>query len=779
MNMQNTTQTNNKPTALPVQFGSIPLQLRQVPRWVLWSHVLVGEGDKSRWSKLPLQASGRSASSTNPATWAGYIEVEAAYASGKFDGVGFVFDGTDQLVGIDLDDCYDTATNRFTNAALQQIATSVEGYMEVSPSGTGVKLFTLADLPGAHVDHTLGLEVYPKGRYFTVTGHKLSGEIPATPQDLTDHIPARAVKLSGDDFADYSPPVEGYDMPRVRDEVLSQIDPDCGYTDWLTVGMALHHQFSGSVEAQELWDEWSYQDGACGAYTPGACERKWSSFTRKGGATLRSLTFKVSAAKRTVALARGEVVLDGGQPLVHAREFLSSMYASEEGTKLVHYADDFFIHVGTHYEEIEEATIRSHLYRFLEKCKTQDKKGNVVPFRAQPATVTAGLDAIKALTHLANQPNTRPPVWLEGYAATRPPAGKLISLQNGLFHLEDGLLIPHSLGFFTQNSLPFGWEPGATCPEWNKFLHDIWGDDAESIQLLQEFFGYILSGDTRQQKLLNVIGPRRSGKGTINKVLVSLLGQHNTAAPQLEELCDTFGLQPWLGKLLASFTDARAPSRNTGGIVSQLLRIVGGDTVTVNRKNKEAWHGYLPARIVVYSNEALQLAENSNALTGRMMVLKMSNSFYGREDIDLATRLGTELPGIFNWAMEGQRNRLQRDGQRFIQPATGREMLELMEEIGNPIGSFLERVLVFDTDSVVEKDHVFACYKRWALSKNINPGTDLSFKRRFLAATSDRRVISALDRSGGLQRHVYRGVKFSDAAQKFVDSLEAFNEEVF
>jgi hypothetical protein len=128
-------------------------------------------------------------------------------------------------------------------------------------------------------------------------------------------------------------------------------------------------------------------------------------------------------------------------------------------------------------------------------------------------------------------------------------------------------------------------------------------------------FGYILSGDSSQQKFFNIIGPRRSGKGTINKVLVSLLGQHNTVAPQLDELCDTFGLQPWLGKLLASFTDARAPERNRGAVVSQLLRIVGGDTVTVNRKNKEAWSGYLPTRIVIYSNEALQLERAVSNMT--------------------------------------------------------------------------------------------------------------------------------------------------------------------
>jgi phage/plasmid-associated DNA primase len=190
-------------------------------------------------------------------------------------------------------------------------------------------------------------------------------------------------------------------------------------------------------------------------------------------------------------------------------------------------------------------------------------------------------------------------------------------------------------------------------------------------------FGYIISGDTRQQKFFNLIGPRRSGKGTINKVLVALLGQHNTVAPELGELCDTFGLQPWLGKLLASFTDARAPERNRSSVVSQLLRIVGGDTITVNRKNKEAWNGYLPTRIVIYSNEVLQLTENSNALTGRMIVLKMTKSFWSKEDTDLSHKLEQELSGIFNWAMLGLQRRLERGGY-FLQPDSGKDLLEVM-----------------------------------------------------------------------------------------------------
>ena len=769
-----------KPTTLPVKLENIPIELRKIPRWVMWSFVEVGSEENKRWSKMPLQTTGQSASSTNPKTWTDFLSVESAYKTGNFSGIGFVFSTDDNLVGIDLDDCYSTTTTSdgFINAAMQHLAQQVNGYMEVSPSGTGVKIFTRSTPFASHADHSIGFEAYSTGRFFTVTGHHISGSVPEEPQDLTGIIPERTMRRTGDSFEDYAPPVPNYDIHRIETEILSKLDPNCGYHEWLKIGAILHHQSGGDVEMLEAWDRWS-ATATDNVYTNTgdySCEAKWKTF-KGSGATLRSLIFQVNQQDRKEALNRGEIILDNGA-MNHARTFLDTSYVAEEGYRLVHYAQDFYQHCTTHYEIIEEATIRSKLYALLDKCKRTGKKGNLEPFNPSPATVSAALDAIKSITHLPNHANTKPPIWLEAYANDKPDASKLISLQNGIFHLEDSLLIPHSLGFFTQNSLPFAYNQSAQCPRWLAFLHSVWEDDQESIDCLQEMFGYILSGDTTQQKFFNIIGPRRSGKGTINKILVALLGQHNTVAPQLEELCDTFGLQPWLGKLLASFTDARAPERNRSAVVSQLLRIVGGDTITINRKNKESWNGYLPTRIVVYSNEVLQLTENSNALTGRMVVLKMTRSFYNNEDTELAHKLEQELSGIFNWAMDGLKRRLARGGH-FTQPRTGVELLELMSELGNPIGSFVEDALIFEPEATVCKDDVFACYKRWAIKKSIVPGTELAFKRRFLAATQEHRIESGLDRTAGNRTHIYRGVKLNEKAQQYVDSIESFDEGVF
>jgi hypothetical protein len=146
---------------------------------------------------------------------------------------------------------------------------------------------------------------------------------------LGDEVPVSflgdvSVSSSGDfvDAADIDiglirSPVAGYDLGRVRDEVLAHLDPDMGYEDWLQVGMALHHQFDGDPEALELWDEWS-SDGA--TWREGGCAEHWGSFrvdrmVGTGAVTLGSLLKKVRPAAIAVAseqqpgAGRADVVL--------------------------------------------------------------------------------------------------------------------------------------------------------------------------------------------------------------------------------------------------------------------------------------------------------------------------------------------------------------------------------------------------------------------------------------------------------------------------------------
>lgn len=97
----------------------------------------------------------------------------------------------------------------------------------------------------------------------------------------------------------------------------------------------------------------------------------------------------------------------------------------------------------------------------------------------------------------------------------------------------------------------------------------------------------------------------------------------------------------------------------------------------------------MTASIVIMTNEPLRLGDSSGALVGRLLVLQMQHSFYGREDSGLTDRLLMELPGIFNWALTG-RQRLYARG-RFIQPKSSESIVGEMARMNNPLSEFIDK----------------------------------------------------------------------------------------
>jgi putative DNA primase/helicase len=79
--------------------------------------------------------------------------------------------------------------------------------------------------------------------------------------------------------------------------------------------------------------------------------------------------------------------------------------------------------------------------------------------------------------------------------------------------------------------------------------------------------------------MLLLIGPKRGGKGTIARVLRSLLGHNSVAGPTMASLSTAFGLEPLITKSLAVISDARIGGKtDKSAIMERLLSISGEDT---------------------------------------------------------------------------------------------------------------------------------------------------------------------------------------------------------
>lgn len=161
------------PIVTPEISRVIPDKLRQRNQWVMWRR----EERDGKLTKVPYCADGHGrASATDPKTWASYDAAFKAYQSGKYDGIGYVLN--DPHTGIDLDHCRDVQTGIIQDWALS-IIKALNSYTEITPSGTGVHIIVEAKLPPGG-NRTGNIEMYDRGRYFTITGNHL----PGTPETI-------------------------------------------------------------------------------------------------------------------------------------------------------------------------------------------------------------------------------------------------------------------------------------------------------------------------------------------------------------------------------------------------------------------------------------------------------------------------------------------------------------------------------------------------------------------------------------------------------------------
>jgi len=180
-----------KPIAIQPTFSTFPAELNLLDNWVLWKYV-PPQRQGGKWRKVPFQPNGNTASTTDRSTWNSSDICRAAYAHGKFEGIGFVFDGelgADGLTycGIDLDHCVekDKTVQSLAKGRIGRLNT----YTELSVSGTGVHCIVRA-APMDRIVKYDGVEIYTRARYFAFTGRAF-GCIRAAPAEtlaLADEV---------------------------------------------------------------------------------------------------------------------------------------------------------------------------------------------------------------------------------------------------------------------------------------------------------------------------------------------------------------------------------------------------------------------------------------------------------------------------------------------------------------------------------------------------------------------------------------------------------------
>lgn len=393
-------------------------------------------------------------------------------------------------------------------------------------------------------------------------------------------------------------------------------------------------------------------------------------------------------------------------------------------TKLRHWREDFYLFRGTVYEKYLEEELRADVIPFLNSQKIQSAAGKVTFLSVVNSDINNVIAQLRAICQ-ARVPAM--PAFLDP-KDTRDPK-HIIAFRSGLLdvaqylELADTEPTPHTPNWFSEVVLPCDFDPAAKCPKWTKFLDESLDGDVGLINILQEWFGYCLTGDTRHHKMLWPHGPPRTGKSTTINVLRHVVGEANCAAFNLWDLAKNFTLSTWIGKRLVCSADAElGRSTEAQQVLARLKGIIGGDAQFVDRKNRDALAAaMLTVRLVISTNEFPPLPDASDAMLTRAMFIPFDRAV-GKESQrkGLFQELTEETDGIAAWALSGLQ-RLDRQ-QDFSESNRSHEISNEFRRIQNPVHAFVEdccRIVTYievgqRRSGFVSSTDLYSAFKKWA-----------------------------------------------------------------
>ncbi|AUR84147.1 P-loop containing nucleoside triphosphate hydrolase [Vibrio phage 1.049.O._10N.286.54.B5] len=372
-----------------------------------------------------------------------------------------------------------------------------------------------------------------------------------------------------------------------------------------------------------------------------------------------------------------------------------------DGTNVIRCEKIWYEFNGKSWKLKSDNVMKAEVQRFYSRFKPSD-------------TLTAGI--YKVLSDLVNVSSIENGTWLN----TGNFDEGIVCFRNGLVDLSkpNPVVMDHTPNFFTFNELQYDYEPNANCPNWIKFLRNIWDYDLKLIEQLQEFMGYCLISNVDLQKFALFVGKSRAGKGTISGVLRTLVGDANTASPALASLIKDSSLHKLSTASVGFIPDAHSvtPSKRDE-VLSMFKALTGGDPVDYHVMYKGTHTSKFRIKFILSTNGMPEFVDPSGALANRMLVFPFLKSFAGNEDVTLSDSLMKECAGIAQWALKGL-TRLNANG-RFTEAESGLREKECIREDMSPLSRFIDDICVTDENAFTAGDDLYRIYTLWAKQHNV------------------------------------------------------------
>jgi len=276
-------------------------------------------------------------------------------------------------------------------------------------------------------------------------------------------------------------------------------------------------------------------------------------------------------------------------------------------------------------------------------------------------------------------------------------------------------IIDHSRDYYSTIRIPYPFDNAASCPLWIQTLNQILEGNKEKIEILQEFFGYCLTRDTRQRKALLLLGDSNCGKSTILNILRFLVGEMNCSSVPLKKLPNPQHTPMLINKLINIDSEV---SMNAQEFEDEFKIITSGEPINCNQKFIKSFEFVPYCKLAMAANIFPRITDHSSAFYNRLILIPCEKIFKEKEqDKKISDKLKNELSGIFNWSIEGLK-RLRERGT-FERKEFMMEAVKDLEDNNNPVNRFLEDHVVVDleNDIFIIKNDLYDNYRKWSISE--------------------------------------------------------------
>ncbi len=300
-----------------------------------------------------------------------------------------------------------------------------------------------------------------------------------------------------------------------------------------------------------------------------------------------------------------------------------------------------------------------------------------------------------------------------------PPLDR-VSVLNGILDISSGKLEPHSPDFLSPVQINAAWEPGAECPIIDRFVQQVFPDDAG--ELFYQLAGLYALPDTRQQKAVMLLGSGSNGKSLTLALLQEFLGPQNVSALPLHEFAENRYAAAELRDKLLNFS-SDLPDRVVRD-TALFKRIVDGRLSTIHtRRAYGKPFAFRPfTRLIFSANHVPDSADASYGYLRRWLIVPFEAEI-SEDDRDpfLLEKLTTpgELSGLLNHAVSAYRHLLNRGS--LIESHAMLNAKARFVALSDPTRLFLDERVELAEEQYILRSNIYRAYKTWCALHKVSP----------------------------------------------------------